>query len=77
MSRSLKLDIIKERPRNYKKSTSYWRRIRRVVRISVYNFKKDYKDRIDNIYHNPKIIVNDYDYSDYTFVNSYTKKVSK
>ena len=77
MSRSLRLDIIKERPRNYKKSTAYWRRVRRVMRIAVYNFRKDYKNRIDIIYNNPRLIVNDYDYSDYTFVKSYDKKVSK
>lgn len=57
MSRSFKKAIIKQCHRNYKKSTKYWRVIRRCQKQAV-NSSKDVPD--------PKSIVNDYDYSDYT-----------
>lgn len=86
MSRSYRRAIIKDRPRNYKKSTIYWRTVRRVINQKVNQLKyyfdevkkfdmmdedeilriddtKSIEDRIPN----PKVIVNDYDYSDYTF----------
>jgi hypothetical protein len=64
MSRSKKEPIIKERPRNHRKSTEYWRRVRRVISQSVR--KLFYKDEDEVVIPNPKEIVNDYDYSDYT-----------
>lgn len=57
MSRSRKLPIIKDRPRNYKKSTFYWRIVRRVQK-SLLKSGKEIK--------NPKEIIDDYNYSDYT-----------
>lgn len=65
MSRSRKEPIIKERPRNHRKSTEYWRRVRRVINQTVR--KLFYKDEDEVVIPNPKQIVNDYDYSDYTF----------
>ena len=64
MSRSKKEPIIKERPRNHRKSTEYWRRVRRVISQSVR--KLFYKEEDEVVIPNPKEIVNDYDYSDYT-----------
>ena len=57
MSRTKKLPIIKERPRNRKKSTVYWRRIRRVWNTHMASGNYDLP--------NPKSIFNDYDYCDY------------
>ena len=65
MSRSRKEPIIKERPRNHRKSTEYWRRVRRVINQTVR--KLFYKDEEEVVIPNPKQIVNDCDYSDYTF----------
>lgn len=64
MSRSKKEPIIKERPRNHRKSTEYWRRVRRVINQAVR--KLFYKEEDEVVIPNPKQIVNDYDYSDYT-----------
>jgi hypothetical protein len=64
MSRSKKEPIIKERPRNHRKSTEYWRRVRRVINQAVR--KLFYKDEEEVVIPNPKEVVNDYDYSDYT-----------
>jgi hypothetical protein len=57
MSRSHKKAIIKDRPRNNKKSSMYWRVVRRVQKL----FLRQGKD-----IPSPKVIYNDYDYSDYT-----------
>lgn len=64
MSRSKRKPIIKERPRNYKKSSYYWRTIRRIIKSKV----KYLGDDIDNkVLPNPKEITDDWDYSDYRF----------
>lgn len=60
MSRSYKKPIIKDSPRRYKKSSAYWRRIRRVIKSKLNEL---YDDLFLPI---PREIVNDYDYSDYT-----------
>lgn len=57
MAKSKKLAIIKQRPRNYKKSTYYWRRVRRNWRTSIASNKEELGS--------PKVIMNDYDYCDY------------
>lgn len=64
MSRSRKKPIIKDGPRNYKKSSNYWRRIRRVTKDKVRYLQEKLED--ENI-PDPKEIINDYDYSDYRF----------
>jgi len=56
MSRSKKLPIIKDKPRNYKRTALYWRKIRRVNKMEV----TQGKDPI-----NPKLLINDYNYCDY------------
>lgn len=58
MSRSIKLPWIKQNFRNYKKSSMYWRTIRRVIKQLVSQDKEVI---------NPKEIINDYNYSDYTW----------
>lgn len=64
MSRSRRKPIIKDGPRNYKKSSSYWRQIRRVIRDKVKYLSEDLEDKQ---LPNPKEIINDYNYSDYRF----------
>jgi len=62
MSRSKRLPYIKDRPRNYKKSTSYWRTIRREWSQTIQGWRNG-----ELIFREPKVIINDYDYSDYYF----------
>lgn len=63
MSRSRKQPITKDRPRNSKKSTNYWRIVRRVINQKV----RDFVDEIpeNDTLPDPKIIVDDYNYCDY------------
>ncbi len=56
MSRSYRLPIFQDKPRNHKRSTAYWKRVRRATKIAVQQDKE---------IPNPKTIVNDYDYCDY------------
>jgi hypothetical protein len=62
MSRSRKQPIIKDGPRNHKKSSLYWRTVRRVTKDKVRYFNETIEDETIP---DPKEIVNDYDYSDY------------
>lgn len=66
MSRSRRKAIIKDRPRNYKKSSMYWRKIRRTSK----NFFKS-NDLDEGLIPQPKEIYNDYDYCDYIFNYEY------
>lgn len=63
MSRSRRKPIIKDRPRNAKKSSLYWRVVRRVINDKVRQMFTYPEKEID--LPEPKEIVNDYDYSDY------------
>ena len=63
MSRSRKLPILKDRPRNCKKSSIYWRTVRRVINEKVKLYKDIPSDDVN--LPEPKEIVNDYDYSDW------------
>lgn len=63
MSRSYRKDIIKDKPRNYKASTMYWRRVRRTWNIEVKKIHTQEEIEISS----SKNLVNDYDYSDYLF----------
>jgi hypothetical protein len=74
MSRSKKEPIVKDRPRNHRKSTEYWRRVRRVINQTVR--KLFFKDEDEVVIPNPKEVVNDYDYSDYTFDMRDIKKLA-
>jgi hypothetical protein len=63
MSRSRRQPIIKDRPKNGKKSSAYWRIVRRVINQKV----RDFVDEIpeNDTLPDPKIIVDDYNYCDY------------
>lgn len=61
MSRSKRKAIIKDRPRNFKKSAIYWRRIRRKLHTILHTKKIDDDLELPD----PKTIVNDYDHTDY------------
>lgn len=58
MSRSKRKPIIKDKPRNRKAST-YYRKVRRVVKLAVKAFKEVIPESQE--------IQNDYDYCDYVF----------
>lgn len=73
MSRSKRKPIIKDRPRNYKKSTMYWRMVRRRQKIETNKIKTQDEIEITN----PKSIVNDFQYSDYKFLTTPTPKGSE
>lgn len=63
MSRSRRKPIVKDRPRNEKKSTLYWRIVRRVTNGKVKDILKSPDDNLP--LPEPQEIVNDYDYCDY------------
>jgi hypothetical protein len=63
MSRSRRKPIVKDRPRNDKKSSLYWRIVRRVINGKVRQLSKTDVD--ETSLPEPKEIVNDYDYCDY------------
>lgn len=64
MSRSNRKPIAKDSPRNYKKSSAYWRTIRRVTNEKVRYLNEELED---NVLPDPQEIINDYDYSDFRF----------
>ena len=64
MSRSRKLPISKDCPRNYNKSAIYWRTVRRVINDRI----RYYQDDLDDVtLPSPEEIINDYDYIDYIY----------
>lgn len=63
MSRSRRKPIIKDRPRNAKKSSLYWRVVRRVINDKVRQLFSN-PDKEPDL-PEPKEIVNDYDYCDF------------
>lgn len=63
MSRSRRKPIVKDRPRNEKKSSLYWRIVRRVINGKVRQISKTDEDETN--LPEPREIVNDYDYCDY------------
>ena len=62
MSRSYKQPILKDSPRNFKKSAIYWRTIRRVINYTIKNFRNNIDEMI---LPKEKTIVNDYDHEDW------------
>jgi len=61
MSRSKKKAILKDRPKNHKKSSLYWRTIRSAIK----NVIRSCQNFEDLEIPNPKTIISDYDYCDY------------
>lgn len=64
MSRSTKKPIIKDAPRNAKKSALYWRAVRKGFKRAVNRLARGEEVEIPS-HHS---LVNDYDYSDYTVI---------
>jgi len=64
MSRSRKKPIIKDKPRNYKRTSLYWRTIRRAWNNEIKSSK--FWDE-DFSFTNPKSIYDQYSYCDYIF----------
>ena len=64
MGKSRRKPIIKDGPRNTKKSTAYWRPVRRVMNETVRGLDEESED---DFIRDPKEIVSDYNYSDYEF----------
>ena len=63
MSRSKRQPIIKDAPRNEKKSTLYWRQVRKGINRAVKKLFYNEEAEIPN----PKSLVNDYDHTDFSF----------
>ena len=62
MSRSRKLPIYKDSSRSTKKSSEYWRTIRRVIKSRVRYYNETIDEETLPV---PEEIINDYDYCDY------------
>ena len=71
MSRSRKKAIIKDKPRNYKASAFYWRRIRSRLK----NILKSCKNFENLELPNPKTLISDYDYCDYSIDYEYRTQI--
>ena len=72
MGKSYRKAIIKEHPRNFKASTPYNRKVRRINNQITRDFYPEFDNmddttEIEIVLKNPKEIYNDYDYSDYKF----------
>ena len=69
MSRSIKKPILKDKPRNYKRTSEYWRQIRRNTENKLRTYmvdisSEDLQDIDEPFLPQPREIVNDYDYCD-------------
>lgn len=70
MSRSTKKPIIKDKPRNHKRTSEYWRKVRRStgnkLRTHLVGIdSEDFQDMDEPFLPQPREIVNDYDYCDW------------
>jgi len=65
MSRSVKKPIVRDKP----STRWYWRTTRRIINQKVRNGEEDLPSE--------KSIINDYDYSDYTFMSDLEKSKRK
>jgi len=70
MSKSRRMPIIKDKPRNCKRTSAYWRPIRRIWKHFIKNMYQKYDVRSDYEWNeldipSPKTLINDYDYCDY------------
>lgn len=69
MSRSRKKAILKDKPKNQKRTSFYWR----IVRSAIKNVIRSCKNYEDLEIPDPKTIVNDYDYCDYKIDYEYDR----
>lgn len=51
MSRSYKIPVLKDKPRNYKRTSAYWRPIRRIINQIVSTYKNKYDDSILDLWY--------------------------
>lgn len=51
MSRSKRIPVLKDKPRNYKRTSAYWRPIRRIVNQIVSTYKNKYDDSILDLWY--------------------------
>ena len=70
MSKSRKKPIKKQKHRKYKRTSAYWRPIRRIWKHFIKNMFQKYDVRSGYEWNeldipSPKTIINDYDYCDY------------
>lgn len=72
MSRSKRKPYIKDKPRNHKRTTLYWSRIRSVIKNKLRSSNLE-----DVVLPNPREIINDYDYCDYSFLSEDDKHTRK
>ena len=73
MSRSRKLPIHKDSSRSTKKSSEYWRTIRRVIKSRVRYYNETIDDETLPL---PEEIINDYDYCDYIWDSRFISESS-
>ncbi len=72
MSRSTKKPIIKDKPRNRKRTSEYWRKVRRSTDNKLRTYLVDIdgenlQDIDEPFLPQPREIVNDYDYCDWVW----------
>lgn len=72
MSRSIKKPIIKDKPRNHKRTSEYWRKVRRSTGNKLRTYLVDIdgenlQDIDEPFLPQPREIVNDYDYCDWVW----------
>lgn len=72
MSRSIKKPIIKDKPRNHKRTSEYWRKVRRSTDNKLRTYLVDIdgenlQDIDEPFLPQPREIVNDYDYCDWVW----------
>ena len=82
MSRSTKKPILKDKPRNHKRTSMYWRKVRRStankLRTYVVNIVgSDLQDIDEPLLPKPQEIVNDYDYCDWIMYLDDPEEVEK
>ena len=69
MSRSIKKPIVKDKPRNRKRTSTYWRTVRRSInsklRTYSYHIGSNLQDVDEPSLPQPREVVNDYDYCDW------------
>lgn len=72
MSRSTKKPIIKDKPRNHKRTSEYWRKVRRSTDNKLRTYLVDIdgenlQDIDEPFLPHPREVVNDYDYCDWVW----------
>ena len=73
MSRSTRKAIIKDRPRNGKKSSLYWRSVRSTQNNAIKSCRNFEELEIPN----EKTIINDYNYCDYIIDHEFDRYISR